>query len=83
MAFFPHTRFAFDATENVINGITTLLCIEITPNTQQCVSQFGHALFHIGYHLLEKFSPVEEFIENWDQSEGNRGECERMISILS
>jgi hypothetical protein len=38
---------------------------------------------NIGYHLLEKFSPVEEFIENWDQSEGNRGECERMISILS
>lgn len=36
-----------------------------------------------GYHLLEKFSPVEEFIENWDQTEGYRGECERMIRILS
>lgn len=33
--------------------------------------------------LLEKFSPIEEFIENWDQSEGYRGECERVIRILS
>ena len=38
---------------------------------------------NVAWEEHEKFSHVEEFIENLDQSEGYRVECERMIKKLS
>lgn len=35
-----------------------------------------------GYNLIDSFQSIDEFREDWDESEGYRGECTRNIEII-
>ena len=36
-----------------------------------------------GYNLIDRFQPTDSFLEEWNEAEGYRGECERVIRTLS